>query len=256
MCIRTCIYTLWAYLSSELCKSSDKTHSYVRHDWFMRDMTHSWDKWLKYDRHESCMRDTTYSQETWHTCHIVFDMTHSHVWHDSFTCVTWLIHMCDMTHSHVWHDSSDCVTFMSLTWIICMCHVTHCDVRRDSFSLGLLVAEGHKAGISFERFVKMKWFQNQLNFADVSIYTCIFKYKPKFKCSYVQIDLRDLDAGIGGAWIMPSTHSHCNTLHRTAIWEMRIGCLLLQFSHAATRCNALQHAATRCNTPQHANSTM
>ena len=40
---------------------------------------------------------------------------HSYVWHDSFTCVTWLthmnqhhnihIHVCDMTHSHVWHDS-------------------------------------------------------------------------------------------------------------------------------------------------------
>ena len=26
-------------------------------------------------------------------------MTHSCVWHDSFMCVTWLIHVCDMTHS-------------------------------------------------------------------------------------------------------------------------------------------------------------
>jgi len=25
-------------------------------------------------------------------------MTHPRVWHDSSTCVTWLIHMCDMTH--------------------------------------------------------------------------------------------------------------------------------------------------------------
>jgi len=25
-------------------------------------------------------------------------MTHTHVWHDSFTRVTWLIHTCDMTH--------------------------------------------------------------------------------------------------------------------------------------------------------------
>jgi len=24
------------------------------------------------------------------------------MWHDSFICVTWLIHMCDMTHSYVW----------------------------------------------------------------------------------------------------------------------------------------------------------
>ena len=27
-------------------------------------------------------------------------MTHSYVSHDSFICVTWLIHMCDMTHSY------------------------------------------------------------------------------------------------------------------------------------------------------------
>ena len=36
------------------------------------------------------------------------DMTHSYVWHDSFICVTWLIHMCDMTHSYVWHNSFIC----------------------------------------------------------------------------------------------------------------------------------------------------
>ena len=33
-------------------------------------------------------------------------MTHSYVWHDSFTRVTWLIRMCGMTHSHVC-DMSD-----------------------------------------------------------------------------------------------------------------------------------------------------
>ena len=27
------------------------------------------------------------------------DMTRSHVCHDSFTCVPWLIHMCVMTHA-------------------------------------------------------------------------------------------------------------------------------------------------------------
>ena len=39
-----------------------------------------------------------------------------HVWHDSFTCVTWLIHMCDMTHPYVWHDS-----FIRLIWLIHTC---------------------------------------------------------------------------------------------------------------------------------------
>ena len=37
----------------------------------------------------------------------VCDMTHTHVWHDSFISVTWLIHMCDMTHSSIvtWRQS-------------------------------------------------------------------------------------------------------------------------------------------------------
>ena len=48
------------------------------------------------------------------------DMTHLYVWHDSFICVTWLIHMCDMTHS--------CVP-----WLIHMCDMTHSCVCHDSF---------------------------------------------------------------------------------------------------------------------------
>jgi len=86
---------------------------------------------------------------TWlnHVC----DMTHSHLWHDSFRCgiwlrdmtlymnelchpcesfrcVTWFIQMCDMTHSDVWHDSFRCVT-----WLIQMCDMTHPYMWHDSF---------------------------------------------------------------------------------------------------------------------------
>ena len=43
------------------------------------------------------------------------DMTHLDVWHDSFRCVTWLIHMCDLTHSCVRHDSVVCVTWLTVT---------------------------------------------------------------------------------------------------------------------------------------------
>jgi len=38
------------------------------------------------------------------------------VWYDSFTSVPWLIHMCAMTHSHVCHDSFTCVP-----WLMCVC---------------------------------------------------------------------------------------------------------------------------------------
>ena len=55
-------------------------------------------------------------------------MTHSYVWHDTFICVTWLIHMCDMTHSYVWHD-----TFICVTWLIHICDMTHSYVWHDSF---------------------------------------------------------------------------------------------------------------------------
>ena len=50
------------------------------------------------------------------------------VWHDSFICVAWLIHMCDMTHSYVWCDSFVCVT-----WLIhmCTCPIHMCDMTRE-----------------------------------------------------------------------------------------------------------------------------
>jgi len=64
------------------------------------------------------------------------------VWHVSFICVIWLIHMCDMTHSYVWHDSFICVmwlihmcgmTFIRAMWLIHVCGMTHSDVWHDAF---------------------------------------------------------------------------------------------------------------------------
>ena len=65
------------------------------------------------------------------------DMTPLYVWHDSFICVTWLVHLCDMTHSSVrrnvthsnmWHDSFRCVT-----WLLYMCDMTRSYVWHDLF---------------------------------------------------------------------------------------------------------------------------
>ena len=89
-------------------------------------------------------------------------MTHSYVRHDSFTCATWLIHMCDVTPSRVWHDPltlslaetgapslaygssmhgvcviSTCVTcftFTCATWLMQICDMTHWQVWRYSFT--------------------------------------------------------------------------------------------------------------------------
>ena len=61
-----------------------------------------------------------------HDSFIWVAMTHTHMWHDSFTYVTWLIHMCDMTHSHMWHDS-----FTYVTWLV---DRSFPHVRHDSFT--------------------------------------------------------------------------------------------------------------------------
>ena len=56
-------------------------------------------------------------------------VTHLYMWHDSFICVTWLIHMCDMwriptcdmTHSYAGHDS-----FIHMSLMTCVsCDKTH-----------------------------------------------------------------------------------------------------------------------------------
>jgi len=79
-----------------------------------------------------------------------FCMTHSWVWHDSITCVTWLNPVCDKTQSHVWQDSFLCVTrltrmsdmthsyawndtFTRVTRLIHMCNMTQSCVWHDSF---------------------------------------------------------------------------------------------------------------------------
>jgi len=67
---------------------------------------------------------------TWlvHMCDMTWDMTHSHVWHGSFTCVAWLIHMCDIPHSYERHDLLMCVA-----WLVHMCDMTYSYVWHDSF---------------------------------------------------------------------------------------------------------------------------
>jgi len=75
-------------------------------------------------------------------------MSHSYVWHDSFICVTWLIHMTHSAPCHS-HDSFICATwlihmthsapchsynlFICVTWLITMCDMTHPYVWHDSF---------------------------------------------------------------------------------------------------------------------------
>ena len=174
LCDMTLSYVTWLILmwhDSITCYASlwDMTPSCVT--WLTFDMTHSPGTWLLHVWLDSFTCDMTHSPvchdsftgyisstrdsltHTWlthsHVTHsLTCDMTPSRVawpifvWHDSFTCVTWLIHMCYvvgrgyrdmpqeslicvtwvMTHSYVlcgregvydvWHDSFNCVTLL------------------------------------------------------------------------------------------------------------------------------------------------
>ena len=63
------------------------------------------------------LRLKTWRTRKWvtHTCH----MTHSYLWHDSFICVTHLI--------HVWHMCD--VKFMCVSWRVSPCNDIHVDIQ-------------------------------------------------------------------------------------------------------------------------------
>jgi len=109
-----------------LIHMGDMTHPYYSFIWsgiataaatgYMCDMTH----W--YVRHDSLRWLIYMFGRRYRRSHCL------HVWHDSFICVTWLIHMCDMTHWCVWH-----YWFIWVPWVIYRCAMTHSYVCHDSF---------------------------------------------------------------------------------------------------------------------------
>jgi len=54
-----------------------------------------------------------------YVCMCVPRLMYVHVWHDSFICVTCLLHMYDETCSYVWHDWVTC-----MTWLRHVCDAT------------------------------------------------------------------------------------------------------------------------------------
>jgi len=82
-------------------------------------MSHMWMSHVTYDISSSSCGYCLFKTQSYVICLI-------HVWHDSFTCVTWLIHVCDITHSHVWHYSFTCET-----WLIHMCDIDNIHTRDD-----------------------------------------------------------------------------------------------------------------------------
>jgi len=54
----------------------------------------------------------TYMNMYFASTYSYIDMTRSYTWHEASMCVTWRIYMCNMTHWHVWSDSFVCGTII------------------------------------------------------------------------------------------------------------------------------------------------
>ena len=111
----------------------DMAHSYVWHGSFRCGTCLTWHMSVSCHTHESVRHVTQghVSRDTW-VCHVTHmnqcvmsrihvlcvtwrtHMCDMYVWHDA------LIHMCDITHLHVWHESFICVT-----WLIRMYDMAH-----------------------------------------------------------------------------------------------------------------------------------
>ena len=117
----------------------DVTRSYVRHDSFIR-VTCSMNvspNSCRFVKYSSFMCVTCGMMRYWQPSETICDTTYLYLWHDSFVCVTWLVHMCDMNHLYAWHNSFICVTWLiwkwDMTWLIHMGDMTHSYVWADSF---------------------------------------------------------------------------------------------------------------------------
>jgi len=130
----------YEWVMSHIRMSHSLAHIRMGHTYDERNVTVMDESCHIYERVMSHIRTShiTHTNESCHTYEWVTNgsdmwrekcnMTHPYVRHDSFVCVTWIIHMCDMTHTYVWHDSFVCVT-----WLIRMCDMTHPYTRHDLF---------------------------------------------------------------------------------------------------------------------------
>ena len=168
------------------------THSYAHDPWFLQSscVTHEWvmsHTWMHHVTHmksvvphtwmrhvarmnasshahgcvmsHAWMRNITHVNVSRHVMHEISpplskrDATHSHVWHDTCTCVTWRIYVCETTHSyttcliHISHVSFMCHD--SITWVTWIIDIWHSSFIRCDMTHSYTTCLIHISHVSF-----------------------------------------------------------------------------------------------------------
>jgi len=188
--------------------------------------------------------------------HVLADL---HMWHDSFICVTGLIHMCDTTHLHVWRDPPPCLGGSAcVIWLIHMCDMTYSYVWQASSvtpptpppCLCGCAAEREKG----ERERKRLWERARAQGrARVCVCGCVHACKCVCVCVWEREREREWEPNRSrGARALlqkrraicsDSPSIHCNTLHHTATY-----CHILQRTLKHNETHRLAIPSILCNT--------
>jgi len=127
-CMYICIYTYSNTWASKIClasRSESRTCSFTCVTWLA-------DCYAQYMMFLVCVMTHSHVWHDTFTCPAtarMCGMTHTYMWHDFFTDVTLLVYMCDMTDSRAWRHSSFHSHAQNLlvcvTWIIRIRDMTH-----------------------------------------------------------------------------------------------------------------------------------
>jgi len=164
------------------------------------------------------------------------DISRSHVWHDSFICLTWqFIYVRDKTHAYVWHDS-----FMGVTWFIHMrdtrlerayCSVSCRKYVCDSFICVTWLVH------TYHMNQKYVWMSPYISYIWMSLNACKSPVDYVWHDSFTRV-----------TWII-----HIENMTRSYLWliytrDMTRSYDMWRIHGVAIHCNTLQHTATHCNT--------
>jgi len=166
-------------------------------------------------------------------------MTHPNVWHYSFICATWLIHVVDMTHSYVRRDFFICVT-----WFICMCGTR-------SWQKDVVCMDPPSVCVWPDSFICVTWLIHMRD------WTRSYVRHDSFICAPLLIHMCAMthsevchDTFICAPWLLhmcAMTHSY--VWHAWSVWVTRPMPSCVGTHHICdTIYNTLQHTATHCNT--------
>ena len=150
--------------------------------------------------------NTLQHTRTVHAPDIAGAQTHTRVWHDSFTCVTWLIHTCDLTHSHMWYDS-----FTRVTRLIKACR----HASRDSLEQARVPRNGRYKTNLHDSYMCVTWLIHVWDVTHICPDGVVYMHTPQSDMTHSHVRH---DSYMCVTWLI----THTCVWHDSYMWVTRL----------------------------------